>query len=171
MNAVSDTLVVGLGNPLRGDDGVGVVVAQALAERALPDGVEVVDGGTAGLELVNLMEGWPRLIVVDAAHVGREPGEFVRFRFDPHGPPSVKLPGDDGQISVHDAGLGDALLLAQVLGVLSEQVVVFGVQPARVDWDCGLSSQVEAALPALVEAVVKEIAVGGEHPGEPGSGG
>ena len=53
----AETLIIGLGNPLRGDDGVGVRVVQAFAEQALPAGVEVVDGGTQGLGIVNLMEG------------------------------------------------------------------------------------------------------------------
>ena len=65
------SLIIGLGNPLRGDDGVGVRVVQALAERALPAGVEVVDGGTQGLGLVSLLEGQKRVILVDAADVGK----------------------------------------------------------------------------------------------------
>jgi len=149
--AVPDTLVIGLGNPLRGDDGVGVRVAELLAELPLPNGVEVIDGGTRGLDLVNLMEGWPRVILVDAAQVGKAPGEYVRFH-----PDQVRLAGEDGHISIHDAGLRDALLLAQVLGVLPEEVIVFGVQPASLDWEAGPSPAVEAALPGLLEAVGKE---------------
>ena len=165
MNPMSDTLVIGLGNPLRGDDGVGVIAARALAQHALPGGVEVVDGGTGGLELVNLMEGWPRAIVIDAAYVGKQPGEFVRFTYDEVGSGTVRLPGEDDPNSVHAAGLRDALLLAQVLGVLPEQVIVFGVQPARVEWDGALSPEVEGALPALIEAVLKELGVDGGRPG------
>jgi hydrogenase maturation protease len=152
MAAVPDTLIIGLGNPLRGDDGVGVRVAQVLAKRVLPGGVEVVDGGTQGLALVNLMEGWPCVIVVDAANVGREPGEFVRFTLD-----EARLLGEDEQISVHGASLRDALLLAQVLGVLPDQVVVFGVQPASLDWREGLSPEVEMALPDVVQSILKEV--------------
>jgi hydrogenase maturation protease len=146
------TLIVGLGNPLRGDDGVGVRVAESLAGLALPDAVEVVDGGTPGLELVNLMEGWLRVILVDAAHVGREAGQFVRFTLD-----QARLPGQDEHLSIHAAGLRDALLLAQVLGVLPDEVIIFGVQPACLDWHEGLSPEVEAALPALVQSILKEV--------------
>jgi hydrogenase maturation protease len=146
------TLIVGLGNPLRGDDGLGVRAAELLAGRALPAGVEVVDGGMPGLDLVNLMEGWPRVILIDAAHLGKAPGQFARFTLD-----EVRLPGDNDPLSIHDAGLREALLLAQVLGVLPEQVIIYGVQPAHLGWQDELSPEVEAALPELVDAVLEEV--------------
>ena len=153
------TLVIGLGNSLRGDDGVGVCVAQILAAQALPDDVEVVDGGTQGLGIVNLMEGRQRVILVDAADVGIDSGEFVRFTLD-----EARLLGDDRHLSVHAAGLRDALLLAQALEVLPDKVVIFGVQPANLEWDSTLSPQVEAALPSLVAAVLAEVAVSDQWP-------
>jgi hydrogenase maturation protease len=149
---VPETLVVGLGNPLRGDDGIGVRVAQALIARPLPAGVEVVDGGTQGLALVNLLEDRRRAILVDAANVGRAPGEFVRFT-----PDEVKLLGEGRGLSIHEAGLRDVLLLAEVLGVLPAQVVILGVQPANLEWDQDLSPAVQAALPELVAAVLEEL--------------
>lgn len=159
---VPATLILGLGNPLRGDDGVGVRLAQMLAARRLPAGVEVVDGGTQGLGLVGLFEGRQRAIVIDAAEMGRRPGEFVRFT-----PQQVRLPGpDETGFSVHEAGLREALLLADALGILPGEVVLYGVQPARIEWDAGLSPQVEAALPALVEAVVGEVMAGTWPTGE-----
>jgi hydrogenase maturation protease len=149
------TLVIGLGNFLRGDDGVGVRVAQILAAQALPDDVEVVDGGTQGLGIVNLMEGRQRVILVDAADVGIDSGEFVRFTLD-----EARLLGDDRHLSVHAAGLRDALALE----VLPDEVVIFGVQPANLEWDSTLSPQVEAALPSLVAAVWAEVAVSDQWP-------
>jgi len=148
---VRATLVIGLGNPLRGDDGVGVRVAQMLATQALPPDVEVVDGGTQGLGLVNLMEGRRRVILVDAADVGRAPGEFVRFT-----PDEVRLLGDEAHLSVHAGGLRDALLLAQALQVLPDEVIIFGVQPAHLEWDSALSPEIEATLPDLIAAVLEE---------------
>ncbi len=146
------TLIVGLGNPLRGDDGVGVRVAQALAAGTLPPGVEVVDGGTQGLGLVNLMEGRQRVILVDATDVGQRPGQFLCFALD-----EAHLPGDDPHLSVHAAGLRDALMLARALEILPPEVIIFGVQPASLEWEGALSPQVEAALPGLIAAVMAEI--------------
>jgi len=152
------TLIVGLGNPLRRDDGVGVRVAEMLAAQELPDDVEIVAGGTPGLELVNVMEGWPRVILVDAAEIGREPGAFLRFT-----PEQVWL-AEETFLSVHDAGLREALLLAQVLGVLPPEVVIYGVQPASLDWGEGLSPEVEAALPDLTAVIRAELSVQGAEP-------
>ena len=151
------TVVIGLGNPLRADDGVGVRVARLLVEQTLPENVEVVDGGTQGLGLITLMEGRQRAILVDAANVGSSPGEFVRFT-----PDEARLQGDEAHLSVHAGGVRDALLLAQALKVLPDEVIILGVQPANLDWNSALSPEVEAALPSLVEAVLAEIVDGGQ---------
>jgi hydrogenase maturation protease len=148
-----DTLIVGLGNPLRGDDGVGVRVAQLLAATELPVGVEVVDGGTQGLELANLMEGWQRVILVDAANLGQVQGQFLRFSLD-----ETRLLDTHEPVSIHAAGLRDALLLAQALGVLPGEVIIYGVQPASLDWDTVLSPEVEAAVPEIAGCILDELA-------------
>lgn len=159
------TLIIGLGNPLRGDDGVGVRVAQTLAAEALPPGVEVVDGGTQGLGIVNLMEGRRRVVLVDAADVGRSPGQFIRFTLDEAhllGDPDERDASSDQHLSVHAAGLRDALLLAQALKMLPDEVIIFGVQPANLEWDHALSPEVEATLPGLIAAVLAEVAGSGQ---------
>lgn len=147
-----DTLIVGLGNPLRGDDGIGPRVIQMLVDEALPEGVKAVEGGTQGLGLVSLMEGWRRVILVDAANVDQPPGGFVRFT-----PQEARLTGSDQSISVHNAGLRDALLLAETLELLPDEIVIYGMQPANLDWDDNLSPQVEAAMPELVRALRDEL--------------
>ena len=147
-----DTLIVGLGNPLRGDDGIGIHAIQMLLVETLPGGVEIVEGGTQGLGLVSLMEGWRRVILVDAANVGQSPGEFVRFT-----PQEARLLGGDPHISIHNAGLRDALLLAETLDLLPDEIIIYGMQPANLDWDDDLSPQVEAAMPELVSAILGEL--------------
>ncbi len=149
-----DTLIIGLGNPLRGDDGVGVRAVQMLAEQTLPASVEVIDGGTRGLDIINLMTGRRRVILIDAADVGRPPGQFARFTVD-----EARFLGSDQHFSVHTAGLRDALLLAQALDMLPSEVIIFGVQPVHLEWDNALSAKVEATLPNLVEAVLAEAAI------------
>jgi hydrogenase maturation protease len=155
------TAIIGLGNPLRGDDGVGVRVVEVLAAHPLPQHVEVIDGGTQGLGVVNLMEGRQRVVLVDAANLGETPGEFIRFTLD-----EVDLSGGSGplgggqHLNIHYAGLREALLLARALRTLPPEVVIFGVQPASVDWESTLSSEVEAALPGLIDAILDEVVAG-----------
>ncbi|MBC8449055.1 MAG: hydrogenase maturation protease [Chloroflexi bacterium] len=145
-------LVLGLGNPLRGDDGVGCRLVEELAHRKLPTGVQVLDGGTAGLGLLDLMEGWERVTIVDAAEMGRRAGEFLRFT-----PADVRLASTPDHFSPHHIGLEEVLALADALGRALPEIVIFGVQPAEIGWREGLSPAVEAALPALADAVLEEI--------------
>jgi hydrogenase maturation protease len=100
------------------------------------------------------MEGRRRVIFIDAANIGKAPGQFVRFTLD-----EVLLSGPDRHLNVHYAGLRDALSLAEALGTLPQEVVVFGVQPVSIEWDNALSPEVEAALPDLIDAVLSEISV------------
>ena len=150
---VQKTLILGLGNPLREDDGIGLRVVQDLATRDLPDDVEIMDGGTRGLELVTLLEGRRRVIVVDAAEMGREPGDVKRFSMA-----EAHLPGTEKQLSVHSAGLGDALLLAEALGVLPQELVIFGIQPASLEWGTTLSPKLERTIPRVVGGILAELA-------------
>lgn len=145
-------LVLGLGNPLRGDDGVGPRLVEDLTRRGLPGGVTALDGGTGGLGLLQVLEGWQRVVVVDAADVGREPGQFVRFT-----PDQARLAQAADHFSLHNAGLGEILALANALGRTLPHMVIFGVQPAEVGWGQGLSPAVEIMLPALADAVLEEL--------------
>lgn len=150
--ARSVVLVVGLGNPLRGDDGVGPRVVAELKRRSLPKGVEVLDAGAAGLDLLQLTEGWDRVVVVDAADVGKEPGQFVRFTHN-----QARLVEADEPFSFHHAGLAEVLALARALDRHLPPIVIFGVQPRKVGWGEGLSTDLESGLPILVDAVLEEV--------------
>lgn len=131
-----------------------------LLRRGLPAGMEAVDGGTGGLDLLHLMEGWDRVVIVDAAELGRRPGEFLRFT-----PEDVHLVGSLVSLSSHSAGLADALALARALGRPLPEIVIYGVQPERMDWEEGLSPAVEAALPRLVEEILDVSGYGEEEKG------
>lgn len=145
------TLIVGVGNPLQGDDGVGIRVIEELEKREWPAHVEVMDGGMPGVGLVNLLQGRARVIIIDAAEMGRRPGEIVRFRAD-----EVRLTGSSERFSVHRSGVADALALARALELPMPDIIIYGVQPGRVGWGQELSAPVTAAIPALVEAIIQE---------------
>jgi hydrogenase maturation protease len=158
------TLVLALGNPLRGDDGVGPAILDVLAGSAhLPAGVDLLDGGTCGLETALLLRDYRRAIIVDAAELGLAPGGWAC------------LPGDDPRLAsgdlhhvgtVHAAGLPEALALGDALGSLPAQVTIFGIQPLATDWAQGLSAAVEAAVPAVCQAICDFILappVSGDH--------
>jgi hydrogenase maturation protease len=145
-------LILGLGNLLQCDDGVGCRVAQELEQRALPDNVQVIDGGTPGVGLLNLLEGRQRVIIIDAAEMGLQPGNFKRFDAE-----DALLTGSAQRISLHRTGIADALALAHELKIELPKITFFGVQPARVDWQDGLSPQVQSAMPRVIEAILNEV--------------
>jgi hydrogenase maturation protease len=156
-----DVRILGLGNPLRRDDGVGPRLVELLLEQGLSDAVEVLDAGSAGFDLLNLLEvpRGQRVIIVDAADVGLEAGQFVRFTAD-----QVELMGGVGRdndpaafLPTHQAGLAEVLALARALERPLPEMVVFGVQPGSLEWGSGLTSDVEAALPLLVKSVLREV--------------
>jgi hydrogenase maturation protease len=137
-------------------------VIEALQDYALPSGVEVIDGGTGGLGLVNLLTCRQRVIIVDAANMGLAPGRVQRFTLD-----EARLVDDHSNLSAHGAGLRETLLLAQTLGSLPDEVVVYGVQPRSLDWENGLSEPVEAVLSRIVDAILDEMAMTEDNAGRP----
>jgi len=147
--------VIGLGNPLLGDEGIGVQVVEELERLELPAGVTVVDGGTAGLRLIGLMEGYQRVVIVDAADMGRPPGQVVRFT-----PAEVQFKTVEAPLSLHQIGLGEVLNLAEALGVAPDELVIIGVQPGRVEMGGELSPEVEGAIPHIIRIILDELDAG-----------
>jgi len=151
-NEVKHALILGLGNPLLGDEGIGVRVVEELKGLELPDGVTVVEGGTAGLGLIGLMEGYQRVIIVDAADMGRPPGRVVRFT-----PSEAQLKTAEAPLSLHEIGLGEVLALAKALEVAPAELVIIGIQPSRVEGGVGLSPEVEGAIPQIIRIILDEL--------------
>jgi hydrogenase maturation protease len=151
-NTQGETLILGVGNPLCGDDGAGVQAIKLLVENFLPPNVNVQDAGTPGLGLPLYLEGWPRVILVDAVQMGCLPGTWRRFT-----PQDVQLYFTETSLSLHESDLAGGLALADALGVLPETVVIYGIEPACCEINHGLSLAVQSALPEMVEGILTEI--------------
>lgn len=139
-------LILGIGNVLMGDEGVGVHVARLLEEEEWPEGVTVVDGGTGGFHLLELMQDYEPVVMIDATADGRAPGTLgvIRPRFASDFPPSL---------SAHDIGLRDLVETAALLGHLPE-VHLVTVSIGEITPMClTLSPPVEAVLPDVIQAV------------------
>jgi hydrogenase maturation protease len=149
---VKHVLIMGLGNPLLGDEGIGVRVVEELKGLELPEGVVVVEGGTTGLGLIGLMEGYERVIIVDAADMGHPPGRVVRFT-----PLEVQLKTAEAPLSLHQIGLEEVLALAEALEVAPAELVIIGIQPSLVEVGAGLSPEVEKAIPQIIRIILDEL--------------
>lgn len=149
---VKHILILGLGNPLLGDEGIGVQVVEELKGLELPDGVTVVEGGTAGLGLIGLMEGYRRVIIVDAADMGHPPGRVIKFT-----PSEAQFKTVEAPLSLHQIGLGEVLTMAEALEVAPAELVIIGIQPSRVEVGVGLSPEVEEAIPRIIKIILDEL--------------
>lgn len=149
-SASHSVVVLGIGNILVQDEGLGVHAVRALMERDLPAGVEVIDGGTLGIELLPIVEDAQSLILIDAARFAGSPGEIRALRGD-------ELTGSyGGHVSPHQAGAADLIAVARLTGTLPERCTLFGIQPVTTGFGLELSPTVSTALPALIEAVLAE---------------
>jgi hydrogenase maturation protease len=153
-------VVLGLGNVLCADDGVGVAAVHALMAGWTAPGVDFVDGGTLGLALLDYLDGAAALLILDAVAADAPPGTLVR------------LEGDDveaaarARLSVHQVGVADLLEAARFLGRQPARVVLLGLVPSSLGLGLARSPAVAARLPDLVAAARAELARLG-HPLEP----
>ena len=146
------TLILGVGNLLMSDEGVGLHVVQRLtATYNLPEGVQVLDGGTLGLDLLYYLEGIENLLIIDAAETGHEPGTLLR------------LEGEDvpaflsAHFSPHEIGIPDMLFAAKLKDVYPRNVVLLGVQPASLELGLELSPVVQAQVDVLVSQALEQL--------------
>jgi hydrogenase maturation protease len=149
--ASSDALVLGLGNLIHSDDGLGVHAIQQLErDHRMPPGIALLDGGTQGLSLIPHIAGCRRLLVIDAVDVGEPPGTILRLQ----GKALDTLPG---KASVHQVGFADLMIALKLLGEAPEEVVVIGVQPMSTDWNADLTPPVRNSLDQVVDAVIAQL--------------
>ncbi len=145
-------LILGIGNILLRDEGIGVRVVESLGRRELPPGVEVLDGGTAGADLVDLVADRRKVIIVDAVDAGMPPGTILRMA------PSDLAPDPGELLSLHQVGIVESLHMAAQLHCSPQEVVIIAVQPRTIRPGLELSDDLQAALPKVVQVVLAELA-------------
>ena len=146
------TLVLGVGNLLLSDEGVGVhVIQRLLAEYQIPEEVQVLDGGTLGLDLLYYLEGVENLLIIDAVDMDGEPGELLRLEGD-EVPSMLTI-----KMSPHHIGIPDMLSAARLKGCYPPNVVLWGVQPDSLELGVDLSPVIDARVDVLVGKVLAEL--------------
>lgn len=145
-------LVIGLGNTLLRDEGVGVKCVEYLRDKGLGDGIKLVEGATLGFDMLDEIEGFEKVLIVDAVDMGKEPGHIASFDAER----VLSLPCS-GKFSLHEIGLVEIIQVAKRIGYDFSNVRIVGIQPYEVSRGDGLSDAIEEKLPALAERVLKEI--------------
>ena len=147
------TLVVGFGNPILCDDGVGNRVAQEISKLIRTPDITVIETSAAGLDFIDLLDGYDKAIIIDAMMSGKgKPGEICRL-------PADAINCTLHSVSLHDISLGSALELGKRLGNnMPEEIIIYGIEVQNVDiFSEKCSSQVELAIPDCVRRVVDEL--------------
>ncbi len=145
-------VILGAGNELLGDEGVGVHAARALQTELPPteDTVEVIDAGTCP-DICYMVEGADKLVIVDAVRGGCEPGTIYRFTPD-------EIEADRGVVaSVHELGLLENLSLMALVDGKPRETVIIGVEPAELKPGLELSRRLQNRMPRILETVLREI--------------
>lgn len=148
---MAKTVVLGVGNILLSDEGFGVRVAEALSQRfRFPDAVEVLDGGTLGIELMRFLDGAERLILIDAIH-GPEPGSFRIIQGD-----DVRLYFQE-KVSLHEMGIQEVLASLVVMEKPIAEIVVIGVVSVSLDIGLDLTPLVASRIDEAVTSVIRQL--------------
>ena len=145
-------IIIGIGNILMHDEGIGVCTVERLAQMALPDYLEVLDGGTSGCNLVDHVADREAVIVIDAADSGDAPGTITWCAA------AELVAAVETPLSLHEFGLLETLKMAQALGCAPRQTLVLGVQPELLSLGLGLSDTVQGVIPRLIEIALAEAA-------------
>jgi hydrogenase maturation protease len=145
-------LVLGVGNILLSDDGVGVRAVEALLQEQWPENVTFLDGGTFTQDIYYLFKDYDRLLVLDVIHAGHPPGTVYTLSEDD------LIQNEKQRLSIHDVDLIDSLKMAELAGYRPEVMRIVGMEPADITtWSMDLTSDIQNAFPHFLDTARKEI--------------
>jgi hydrogenase maturation protease len=147
--SIPSILVIGVGNILMGDEGVGVFVVRELSNMKLPDNIEVLDAGTAMMDLLDRFWGRKKIIIIDALQVKDEPGAIYKMKLD-----DLKL-APSFPLSFHQKGLSEVLFMARLQMELPP-IVLIGIVPKEIRWRLGISDEIKEKVPQVIEMILGE---------------
>jgi len=142
-------LILGIGNILHRDDGLGVYIVRQMEESgvALPEGVELLDGGTAGFDLLGLIDGYDKIVIVDALRTDDRPGSI--YRFTPEHAVERRA-----QFSLHEVGIMEVIRTLRIMDH-NPEIEFVGIVPANIsDLDTEISQAVLDSIPRAVEVIL-----------------
>ncbi len=146
------TAVLGIGNLLLKDEGVGVHVIKKLKEEyQFPDSVNLIDGGTMGLDLLPFFEGNDKVLIIDAVNFNKKPGTIDVVDGD-------KIPGHfNTKLSVHQIGLPDMLFAARLMGITPSEMCLIGIQPKSMETGIEMSDEIKKQVEPLLDRVIQKL--------------
>jgi len=144
-------LILGVGNILLGDEGVGVRVIEAMQDMKLPENVELLDGGTASIDILENLKNREKVIIIDTVKGGGEPGTVYRFT-----PADIRVK-KKMYTSLHQVGILEALTMFEYTGGTPRDITIYGIEPEKMELGLELSPEISAVIPRVIELVLAEI--------------
>jgi len=143
-------VVIGVGNLLLKDEGIGIHAVKALQEINLSQDVNIIDSGTAP-DLIAYTEAGDKLIIIDAAKAGGKPGTIYRFQ-------PQDLAAENGNlVSAHELGVEQNLKLMALMRNEPSEIIIIGIEPKEIGWGMELSPELQTVIPEIIKVVLKEI--------------
>ncbi|MBC2580088.1 HyaD/HybD family hydrogenase maturation endopeptidase [Clostridium sp. DJ247] len=153
---MKDTVIIGIGNILLKDDGVGVYTIKQLENEKLPSTIELVDGGTSTLDTLSYFLDYHKVIVVDCLRAGYKPGTIYKIN-----PEDIKDYKKEN-LSVHDVQILDVVKMANMLGKFP-QVTIFGIEPEKICLDTEMTETMKNKIPEIIKYVKIELGLKEEN--------
>jgi len=151
MNENSKVVIIGIGNLLLMDEGIGIHVINELEKHKLPESVDIYDGGTGGFKLIDLMHDAKRVIFIDAVETGKAPGTITTFQ-----PKDVHSIYPKKRYSLHDTDLLQVIKMTELLDN-SPEIKIVGIQPKTINYDTTLSKELTDSMSDIINTVLMEI--------------
>jgi hydrogenase maturation protease len=152
-NLAGNVIVLGIGNPLMSDEGVGIAIIEWFSahREKFPD-VDFIDAGTGGMSILHLIEGRRKVIIVDCAFMGTEPGAIRKFV-----PDEVRSVKKLAHQSLHEADILKIIDLAGQLGTCPQEIVFYGIEPETIELNQQLSKTITANMDNYISTISEEL--------------
>lgn len=146
--------IIGIGNPLRKDDGLGIYLLEKLRKqnKKLPKNIDLLDGGTGGMNLLHILPSYKKILIIDAVNFNKNPGETKLFRLE-----DIQNPKESISLSTHEKDFKKILKLSEELDELPNSVYIFGIQPKEISFGQGFSEIIEKNIDNIFNILVSQI--------------
>ncbi len=141
-------LILGIGNILLGDEGIGVHVIERLRQVPLPEDVELADGGTAGADMIDIIADRQKVIIVDAMQTDDKPGTIRKFSI------GDLNPSNNLSVSLHNLGIVETIFMTKMLGCSPREVTVLGIKPEKIHPCLELSEKLNQKVAYIIELIL-----------------
>lgn len=151
----TDVRIIGFGNKYRSDDGIGIRIIEELEKLDFFKNTEIIDGGTSGTDLIFLVKGCKKIIIIDAVDTGGDTKDIVNIKVNDI---EEFIKKDYKSLSLHDLNLADVLRLIKALKIDTD-ISIIGIKPRSIDFGDRLSPEVEEKIPEIISEIKKEIII------------